>query len=220
MSHYRNVRVDNNGIRHNCHQLLIAFESDVAAEGRIDLHREGDMSSFLSVRYLHDIQTGEITADQESYIDTLLEQYNMTNCNSNKVPAKTSVDFDQIASRLPKTPDRELVSLYCKLIGELMFVAINTQPLIAHSVNALARFMFNANHELSILAKGVLRYLAGHKARKITWCAQRVKYPFHPCELYAYADSSWADVVPSRKSSQCYLVFCNNAVFSWKATLA
>jgi hypothetical protein len=35
-----------------------------------------------------------------------------------------------------------------------------------------------------------------------------------------YADSSWADVVPSRKSSQCYLVFCNNAVFSWKATLA
>jgi len=35
-----------------------------------------------------------------------------------------------------------------------------------------------------------------------------------------YADSSWADVVPSRKSSQYYLVFCNNAVFSWKATLA
>jgi hypothetical protein len=101
-----------------------------------------------------------------------------------------------------------------------MFVAINTQPLIAHSVNGLARFMSNTNHEFYILAKGVLRYLSGHKARKLTWCAQRVKYPFHPCELYAYADSSWADVVPSRKSSQCYLVFCNNAVFSWKATLA
>jgi hypothetical protein len=212
--------VDNNGIRHNCHELLTAFESDVAADGRIDLHREGDMSSFLSVRYLNNIQTGEITADQESYIDNLLDQYNMTNCNPNKVPLKTSVNFDEIISRLPKTPNRELVSLYCKLIGELMFVAINTQPLIAHSVNALARFMSNANHELYTLAKGVLRYLAGHKARKITWCAQRVKYPFHPCELYAYADSSWADVVPSRKSSQCYLVFCNNAVFSWKATLA
>ena len=143
-----------------------------------------------------------------------------TNCNPNKVPLKTSVNFDEIASRLPKTPDRELVSLYCKSIGELMFVAINTQPLIAHSVNALARFMSNANRELYTSAKGVLRYLAGHKARKLTWCAQRVKFPFHPCELYAYADSSWEDVVPSRKSSQCYLVFCNNAVFSWKATLA
>ncbi len=92
------------------------------------------LSSFLSVRHLNNTQTGEITADQESYIDTLLEQYNMTNCNPNKVPLKTSVNFDEIASRLPTTPDRELVSLYCKLLGELMFVAINTQPLIAHSV--------------------------------------------------------------------------------------
>jgi hypothetical protein len=56
--------VDNNGIRHNCNELLTAFESDVAADGRIDLHREGDMSSFLSVRYLNNTQTGEITADQ------------------------------------------------------------------------------------------------------------------------------------------------------------
>jgi hypothetical protein len=120
--------VDNNGIRHNCNELLTAFESDVAADGSIDLHREGDMSSFLSVRYLNNTQTGEITADQESYIDTLLEQYNMTNANPNKVPLKTSVNLAEIASRLPKTPDRELVSLYCKFIGELMFVAINTQP--------------------------------------------------------------------------------------------
>jgi hypothetical protein len=42
------------------------------------LPHAGDYST-LTVRYLHDIQTGEITADQESYIDTLLEQYNMTN---------------------------------------------------------------------------------------------------------------------------------------------
>jgi hypothetical protein len=78
-------------VDNNCHELLTAFESDVAVDGRIDLHREGDMSSFLSVRYLNNIQTGEITADQESYIDTLLEQYNMTNCNPNKVPLKTSL---------------------------------------------------------------------------------------------------------------------------------
>jgi len=36
------------------------------------------MSSFLSVRYLNNTKTGEITADQETYIDTLLAQYNMT----------------------------------------------------------------------------------------------------------------------------------------------
>jgi hypothetical protein len=41
----------------------------VAKDGRIDLHLEGDMSSFLSVRYLNNTETGEITADQEAYID-------------------------------------------------------------------------------------------------------------------------------------------------------
>ena len=212
--------VDNNGVRHNCHELLAEFQSDVAKDGRIDLHLEGDMSSFLSVRYLNNTETGEITADQEAYIDTLLAQYNMTECNANKVPLKTSVNLDEIAARLPRTPHPEVVSLYAKLIGELMFIAINTQPLIAQPVNALARFMTNANAELYVLAKGVLRYLKGVKSRKIVWCASRVKFPFVPCELYAYSDASWADIVPQRKSSLSYLIFCNNAVFSWKASLS
>jgi hypothetical protein len=30
--------VDNNGVRHNCHELLAEFQSDVAKDGRIDLH--------------------------------------------------------------------------------------------------------------------------------------------------------------------------------------
>ena len=114
--------VDNNGVRHNCWELLAEFEADVAKDGRIDLHREGDMSSFLSVRYINNTQTGEITADQEAYIDTLLAKYQMTNCNPNKVPLKPSVNLHEIAARLPLTPHPEIVSLYAQLIGELMFI--------------------------------------------------------------------------------------------------
>jgi hypothetical protein len=91
----------------------------------------------------------------------------MTECNPNQVPLKTSVNLDEIAARLPRTPHPEVVSLYAQLIGELMFIAINTQPFIAQPVNALARFMTTANSELYVLAKGVLRYLNGIKSRKI-----------------------------------------------------
>ena len=82
--------------------------------------------------------------------------------------------------------------------------------------------MTNANSELYVLAKGVLHYLKGVKSRKIVWCAARVKFPFVPCEIYAYSDASWPDVVPQRKSSRSYLslIFCNNAVFSWKSSLS
>ena len=80
----------------------------------------------------------------------------MTECNPNKVPFKTFVNLDEIADRLPRTPHPEVVSLYAQLIGELMFIAINSQPLIAQPVNALVRFMTTANSELYVLAKGVL----------------------------------------------------------------
>ena len=36
--------------------------------GRIDLHSTGNMSSFLSVRYLSNTKTGEITPAQEAYL--------------------------------------------------------------------------------------------------------------------------------------------------------
>ncbi len=124
------------------------------------------------------------------------------------------MNLDEIAARLPRTPHREVVSLYAQLIGELMFIAINTQPLIAQPVNARARFMTTANSELYVLAKGVLLYLKGVKSRKIVWCASLVKFPFVPCEIYAYSDASCSDIVPQRKSSLSYLIFCKNAVLS------
>ena len=46
--------------------LLAEFESDGAKDGHIDLHREGDMSSFLSVRYLNNSESGEITAEMKT----------------------------------------------------------------------------------------------------------------------------------------------------------
>ena len=80
--------------------------------------------------------------------------------------------------------------------------------------------MTTANSDLYVHAKGVLRYVEGVKSRKSTWCASRVKFPFVPCEIYAYSDASWAEIVSQRKSSLSYLIFCNNGVFSWKSTLS
>ena len=63
--------VDNNGIRHNCDELVEEFEAKVKQDGRIKLNREGGMEWFLGVRYSFNSETGEVTADQEAYIDSL-----------------------------------------------------------------------------------------------------------------------------------------------------
>ena len=54
----------------------------------------------------------------------------------------------------------------------------------------------------------------------MTWCYAEVNPPFQVGQFHSFADSSWADVVPSRKSTNCNHVFCNNAVVSWKTKLS
>jgi hypothetical protein len=78
----------------------------------------------------------------------------MTDCNPNKFALKTSVNLDQITARLPRTPRPEIVAFMLNSLVSL-FIAINTQPLIAQPMNALARFMTAANSERYLLAKGV-----------------------------------------------------------------
>ena len=75
-----------------------------------------------------------------------------------RFPRATVSVLEPTGSRLRLPLNSSLFSLYAKLIGELMFIAINTQPLIAQPVNALARFMTDANAELYVLAKGVWIY--------------------------------------------------------------
>ena len=52
--------VDNNGIRHNCEELVHEFEKSVKMDGRINLQKEGELDWFLSVRYTYDKITGAI----------------------------------------------------------------------------------------------------------------------------------------------------------------
>ena len=70
-------------------------------------------------------------------------------------------------------------------------MAITTQPITAQPMKALARFMTTANSGLYVLAKGVLRHLQGVKFGNLF------------------------DVLLTLN-----LIFCNNAVFSWKASLS
>ena len=106
------------------------------------------------------------------------------------------------------------------IIGDMMFLATNAMPSISFHVSALARYMTVGTTEHFEPAKAVSLYALGQKKRKITWCAAHVRPPHTPCQICAYADAIWADVIAFRKSTYCYLLFCNNAVLSWKSAVA
>ncbi len=80
--------------------------------------------------------------------------------------------------------------------------------------------MTNPTQKLGEYAKQVVRYVWGRRDAKLTWYATKDKAPLRPGEIGSFADSSLADVKPSRKSTNCHNILCNNALVHWCSKIA
>jgi hypothetical protein len=88
-----------------------------------------------------------------------------------------------------------------------------------YALSALTRYMTRATPTHYGYAKQVLRYLKGVKHLKLTWCARNAQVPFQRCQIFGFADASWADDKSSRRSNLSYVLCCNGVAFSWKSAL-
>jgi len=127
---------------------------------------------FLSVRYTYDKITDAIGCSQQAYIDHLLVKYGMDHANACKLPINPGSDLESLP--ILDTPDKFVVRAYAALIGELLYIAINTVPQLSSSMSSLTRYMSKATPANLTYAKVVLRYLISIKKRQLTWCGQRV----------------------------------------------
>jgi hypothetical protein len=212
------VYVDNNACRFNCIELLEEFEAFLKEDGQIKMLREGMLEWLLGVRYYFDEVTGAVSCNQQSNIENILRKWGLQDCHATQLPLSPSVDLESLP--LPEKPNEDVLTSYKSLVGELIYIAINSVPQICYVLSALTRYMTKATEAHFNYAKGVCRYLKGVKERRITWCAADCRDPHKMHEIWACADSSYADHKPSRKSTMAYMLFVNNAVFSWKASLS
>ena len=116
---------------------------------------------FLSVRCTYDKITDVIGCNQQAYIDRLLVKYGMI-----MLILESLLIFD--------TPDKMVVRAYAALIGELLYIAINTVPRLSYSMTSLTLYISKTTPAHLTYAKVVLRYLIGIKKRQLMWCGQRV----------------------------------------------
>jgi len=59
------------------------------------------------------------------------------------------------------TPDKIVVRAFAALIGELLYIAINTVPQLSYSMSCLTRYMSKATPVHLTYDKVVLRYFIG-----------------------------------------------------------
>lgn len=112
------------------------------------------------------------------------------------------------AATYPEIP--KLHSSYIKLVGELIYLSINTRPDIAYVINSLAQHNVNPEAQHFAMAKRVLRYLAGTQDLCLHYGG---KAEDDEQELHAYADASWANEV-GRRSVSGYVWFYASGLIS------
>lgn len=166
----------------------------------------GPVSKYFGVEYERNRVTRELWMHQRDYIAFLLGEYGLTECNPVVLPIDPKHLLGPPDAVFPDVPD--LRQHYVKLIGELIYLSINTRPDISYVVNMLAQYNANPEPRHFAAAKRVLRYLSGTIDLKLHYGGDRANDALH-----AYADASWANGT-GRRSISGYVWFYAGGLIS------
>ena len=149
------IHVDNLLIASNSKGALSKVKTELATHFKI--HNQGLTKLILSMNIQWDQQVHTISLSQPGYIESILDQFGMTECN----PALMPMDKGQklSAQMSPDTPEGKLEMRkypYCELVGKLLYLAIATWPNITYVVRVLCCFIENLGIEHWNTAKRVL----------------------------------------------------------------
>jgi hypothetical protein len=157
---------------------------------------------------------GEIHIHQKSYIESMVERYNLGDAIISPMPMSASVRLSKEdcpttaleMSAMESTP-------YRSLIGSLLYAALGSRPDIAYAVNQLSRFNSNPGKAHWVAARKVLKYLKGTKDRGITYKPPSTLLLNHSL----LCDSDWGQIVENRRSVSGFVNFLSFGPISWLA---
>lgn len=171
-------------------------------ETKFEMKKFDNVKTFLGIN----ITRGEnwMKLDQENYIETILERFNMKSAKTAMIPMvdiieKTTSDMGQTTN----FPYREAV-------GSLLYLSNKTRPDIAFSVGYASRNMENPTKTDINNVKRIMRYLNATKSDGIVY--QRNQ---NQTKMTAYSDADFAGDTRTRKSTSGYVIYYCDGPISW-----
>ena len=172
----------------------------------------GEATYVIGIEIFRDKSQGLSGLSQKTYINKILERFNMEKCSAGVVPIQKGDKFN--AMQCPKNElEREQMRNipYASVIGSLMYAQTCTRPDISFAVRMLGRYQINPGLDHWKAAKKILRYLQGTKNHMLTY-----KRSDH-LKVIGYSDSDFAGCVDTRKSTFGYLFLLAEGAISWKS---
>lgn len=167
----------------------------------------GPVNVCLGIEFQQNLAERKIFLNQREYAKTLLERFNMSDCKPVQAPMATNGKLEK-----PETPDENVMKKYPyqNLIGGLMYLAVNTRPDIAFSVNFLSQFNTCYNEEHWQAAKRILRYVKGT-------IDSGISYHHDETRLYGVVDADWGANMMDRRSYSGFAFILSGAAICWQA---
>ena len=194
------VHVDDMLIISNDLKTLDGFEEQLSQ--RFKLTKESDIQWFLGISARRDRQQRKLYLNQRQYINDILKEFKMENCNpsSSPLPAGFSLELR------PWAPFN--IITYQKAIGKLLYLARGTRPDISAVVGMLGQY---SNNPLMIHWYGIehlLRYLKKTMESEICLSGSTT-------DIKAYSDADWGGDLKDRKSRTGVVVMIGDSPIVW-----
>ena len=133
--------------------MTVVSDVKKALEATFHMEDRGRLHWFLGLRIRR--EEGKVTVDQERYIETMLERFQMDQCKPSRTPADLNLKL-QTAQNGDEEVDQRI---YRSSVGSLLYLPKQTRPDIMFTVNTLSRHMNAPTNQHWMCGKRLLRYL-------------------------------------------------------------
>ena len=120
----------------------------------------GEASYVLGIQILSNRPSGILRLSQHTYIEHILQRFNMQSCSSGKAPIVKDDKFSK--GQCPHNDierDQMKAITYSLIVGSLMYAQVCTHLDIAFVVSMLGRYLSDLGQSHWKATKKVLRYL-------------------------------------------------------------
>jgi hypothetical protein len=165
-----------------------------------DMKDLGPARHLLGMKISRDGKNTILWLSQESYIEKVLNRFNMSKAKSVSSPLASHLKLSSKQSLTSEKENEEIKKVpYASAVGSLMYAMVCTRPDIAHVVGVVSRFLSNPDKEHWAAVKWILRYLRG--TSRVCLCFDNGKQV-----LDGFIDADMPGDIDSKKSTSGYLI--------------
>ena len=162
----------------------------------------------LGVKISRDHSKRLLSLSQETYINKVLERFNMQNCKPlGNLIAKGETLSKRMCPQTQQEVERMNNVPYASAVGSLMYAMLCTRPDICYVVGLVSRYQSNPGEAHWKAVKRILRYLKGTMDYSLCYQGKDLL-------LREYTDVDWAGGVDQRKSTYGFVFLSGNSAIS------